>query len=172
MNLPEYLPETSNRGISRMEVLPARKGSPPTTTRSNPHAQLDQQPDFPLTASLLATAGRLPNVRLAPSFRAPAGTVGLCMEEGFGLGPPEAFLLGPEFAHVHPGPDHSWHLALPEPLMSRAIAAGWVELHPLAGRPTVSPQTVLLYAPRDRTDLEVADFLVQASWAFARGLFA
>jgi len=154
------------------EVLPVRNGQRPRTTRSNPHEQLDQQPDSPLTEALLSLARRLPHVHLAPSFRAPAGTVGLHVEERSGLGPSEAFLLGSEFAHAHPGPDHSWHLALPQSLKSWAIAAGWAELHPLAGRPTVSPHTVLLYAPRDAAELEVASFLLQGSWAFARGLFA
>jgi len=61
---------------------------------------------------------------------------------------------------------------MPEPLRAAAIAAGWAEPHPLAGQPTVSPDTVMLYAPRDTGEVDVLAALVEASWANARGLNA
>jgi hypothetical protein len=83
-------------------------------------------------------------------------------------GPPEAFMLATEFAHVHPAPDFSLHLTLPEPVRSEAIAAGWAEPHPLAGEPTVSKLIVMLFAPRDANELTVITRLVEASWAYAK----
>ena len=74
-----------------------------------------------------------------------------------------------EFAHLHAAPDASFHLTLPEPLRQQAIDTGWAEPHPLAGHPTVSPNIVMVYAPRDRAEVETVMSLVTASWAFARG---
>lgn len=83
-------------------------------------------------------------------------------------GPIDAFMLTTEFAHVHPAPDFSLHLTLPEPLRTEAIAAGWAEPHPLAGYPSISDLVVLLFAPRDVDELGVAKRLVKASWAYAK----
>jgi phospholipase/carboxylesterase len=84
-------------------------------------------------------------------------------------GPPEAFLVGTEFAHLHGARDGSLHVALPTADATLAIEKGWAELHPLA-RPGVFPPTlVMLYGPRDEAELETIWQLVQISYAFARG---
>jgi hypothetical protein len=155
--------------IRQAVTLPERAGPRPRTTETNPHSQLDQQPAHPLSAALIGMAGRLPGVVTAPSRRAPPGTVGLHLKREAAKGPAEAFLIDREFAHVHPGPDHSLHLTLPEPLRSHAIAAGWAEAHPLAGLPTVSPLTVMAYAPRDAVEQVVVETLLRAAWAYAAG---
>lgn len=149
--------------------LPARAGPRPRTTATNPHAQLDQLPVPLLSPGLIEAASRLPGVVLGPSGRAPPGTVGFHLTEAAAGGPRAAFLLGREFAHVHPGPDGSLHLALPEPLRSEAIAAGWAEPHPLAGLPTVSPLVVMAYAPRDPAEARTVCGLVTAAWRHAAG---
>jgi hypothetical protein len=111
----------------------------------------------------------LREVQLGGSMRAPPGTVGFHLNPRACGGEADAFLLGREFAHVHLEDDCSLHAILPEPLRSAAIRAGWAEAHPLAGQPTVSPDTVMLYAPRDLREVEVLAQLVEASWANARG---
>lgn len=146
-------------------TLPQRAGPRPTVTRANPQTQLDQQPETPLSAALIAHAAALPGVQLAPSRRAPAGTTGFHLAGG--RGPARAFMLGAEFAHVHPGPDYSLHMTLPSGARVAAIAAGWAEPHPMAGLPTVSADLVMVYAPRDAAELAVATDLVTAAWAYA-----
>lgn len=130
--------------------------------------QLDQQPAAPFSDALLDMARQLPGVVLALSRRAPPNTVGLYLMPEHANGPDEAFMLDTEFAHLHPEPDFSLHLTLPEPLRTEAIAAGWAEQHPLAGYPTVSHLIVLLFAPRDAGEFAVAKRLVEASWAYAK----
>jgi hypothetical protein len=147
--------------------LPARAGPRPATTTTNPHTQLDQQPAQPLTSALVDAIRTLPGVVLGPSRRAPPRTIGFFLDAAHARGPAEAFMLGHEFAHVHPQPDSSLHLTLPEPLRSAAIAAGWAEPHPLAGYPTVSRDIVMVYAPRDAAELQTVIRLVAASWAYA-----
>lgn len=162
------LSSQSGNNAETRGTMPIRLGPAPRTTTTNPHMQLDQQPVTPFSAELLEQARRLSDVVLAPSRRAPVRTVGLYLLPEVANGPEEAFMLATEFAHVHPAPDFSMHLTLPEPLRTEAIAAGWAEPHPLAGLPTVSHLIVLLFAPRDAHELAVANALVKASWSYAR----
>lgn len=150
-------------------ALPRRCGPRPTTTPINPQMQLDQQPASLLNGRLLRVFSDMLGVHLDASNRAPEGTIGLFLSAEDANGPPEAFLLGSEFAHLHPAPDGSLHLTLPEPVRYNAITAGWAQPHPLAGAATVSPNTVLVYAPRDETELAIITYLVAAAFQFARG---
>jgi hypothetical protein len=80
---------------------------------------------------------------------------------------PGAFLVGREFAHLHPTPDLSLHLALRTPDAEQAIALGWAEWHPhvLLGR---LPRTVVMvFAPRDEYEARTVERLVHVSWQFA-----
>ena len=143
--------------------LPKRVGPRPRTTAVAPHSQLDQQPDTPLSPALIETLSKLPDVTAGKSLRAPPGTLGLQLTASHARDCEEAFLIDREFAHVH-ADDHAMHMILPEPLRSEAIAAGWAEQHPWAGRPTTSPDTVMVYAPRNEVELATVIALARASW--------
>ncbi len=149
--------------------LPVRAGPRPRTTSTNPHMQLDQQPSDPRwTDELARRVFALPGVIEEPSRISVAGARALVLAPGEAMGPPEAFLIDREFAHVHPPPDHSLHAMLPADVVSDAVAAGWAEPHPLTLRGLAPGTAVMLYAPRDATELEVVERLVRASHAFAR----
>ena len=152
--------------------LSPRPGPRPRTIPCAPHTQIDQiAPESrALAAQLIERLARLEHVTLGDSRRAPPGSVGFYLASDACCASDRAFLLCDEFAHVHLDDDCSLHAILPEPLRSAAIAAGWAEPHPLAGQPTVSPDTVMLYAPRDADEVEVLADLVRASWMNARGL--
>ena len=81
-------------------------------------------------------------------------------------------MLGTEFAHLHPAPDHSLHLALPPDVARQAIDAGWAEQHPVAARGLIPAGTVMLYAPRDDAEADVVAALVRTSYDYARGATA
>jgi Luciferase len=152
-----------------MITLPRRAGPRPTTTPTNPHTQLDQQPaDSAQRERLTTTAFALPGVRERPSLISVPGARALWLAEGAG-GPPEAFMIGAEFAHLHPGDDQSLHAMLPPELVDPAIAAGWAEVHPVAKRGLIPANAVMLYAPRDDAERDVIESLLRASHAFARG---
>jgi hypothetical protein len=149
--------------------LPARAGARPRTTPTNPHTQLDQQPaDAALVAELARRAFALPGVIEQPSRISVPGARALVLADGEPAGPPEAFLLDREFAHLHPAPDHSLHAMLPIEVAEEAVAAGWAEPHPVARMGLIPPTAVMLYAPRDEDELAVIEALVRASHAFAR----
>lgn len=157
-----------------MIAVPSRAGPRPITDKRPPHTQLDQlvapaERDA-LARHLLRLVGDLDGIVMAGSYRAPPGTVGLHLQPECACDNANAFLLGTEFAHVHVQDDASLHAILPEPLRTAAIDAGWAEPHPFAGQPTVSPDTVMIYAPRDEAECAVVADLVRQSWqnAFAK----
>jgi hypothetical protein len=85
--------------------LPTREGDRPRTTPSNPHTQLDQQPTDPrLVEELARRAFALPGVVEQPSGISVPGARALVLADGEPTGPSEAFLIGREFAHLHPSP--------------------------------------------------------------------
>jgi hypothetical protein len=152
-----------------MPPLPARAGDRPRTTPTNPHTQLDQQPtDLSWVEKLAERVFALPGVVGEPSGISVPGARALVLAPGEPTGPPEAFLIDREFAHLHPAPDHSLHAMLPTETVDEAVEAGWAEPHPVALRGLIPRNAVMLYAPRDEAELDVIEGLVRASHAFAR----
>jgi Family of unknown function (DUF5519) len=150
-------------------AIPIRRGERPRTTRTNPHTQLDQQPVDPaLIEELSRRLFGLPGVVERPSGISVPGARALVLAPGEATGPPEAFMIDREFAHLHPSPDHSLHAMLPASVARAAIDAGWAELHPVARMGLLPPTAVMLYAPRDEAELAVVEQLVQTSHRFAR----
>jgi Family of unknown function (DUF5519) len=150
-------------------ALPRRDGPRPRTTPTNPHTQLDQQPtDARLTEELARRVFALPGVIEEASGISVPGARALVLAPAEAAGPPEAFLIGREFAHLHPDPDHSLHAMLPTDVVTEAVEAGWAEPHPVALRGLIPSNAVMLYAPRDEQELDVIERLVRASHAFAR----
>lgn len=150
--------------------IPRRQGPRPATTSSNPHTQLDQQPVGSAVRDRLAeVAFALAGVREQESAISVPGARALWLAEGAD-GPPEAFMIGSEFAHFHPAStDQSLHMMLPPEIAEEAIAAGWAELHPVARMGLLPPTAVMVYAPRDDLEREVVAELIRVSHTFARG---
>src|SRR3954464_6131549 len=142
--------------------LPSRAGTRPRTTPTNPHTQLDQQPaDARLVEELARRAFALSGVVEEPSGISVPGARALVLKPDEPAGPPEAFLIDREFAHLHPAPDHSLHAMLPTETVTEAVAAGWAEPHPVALRGLIPPTAVMLYAPRDEEELEAVRAVVR-----------
>jgi Family of unknown function (DUF5519) len=151
-------------------AFPVRRGPRPRTTATNPHTQLDQQPDDPAVRELLlAELALLPGVAWRPSAISVPGAEALWLADDAGGGPPEAFMIGREFAHLHPVPDRSLHVMVPQPLAEQLIAEGWGELHPVARMGLLPRTAILVYAPRDDLEVAVVARIVGVSHAFASG---
>jgi Family of unknown function (DUF5519) len=154
-------------GASVAEGLPTRAGPPPRTYRGLPHTQLDQQPDALIRAQLGRRFGPFADAEEHPSAVSVPGARALCVRPGLATGPPEAFLVGREFAHLHPLPDSSLHLALPLPLATQVVDLRWGELHPLAESGEIPDTTLMIYAPRNEDELDIVLRLVLDSYRFA-----
>ena len=150
--------------------LKPRTGPAPRTTKGLPHAQLDQWPSASITQELLRRVLELPGAGVKESRVASPSVRAIKLSDEDGQGPRQAFIDDHEFCHLHPPPDGSIHLTLPDAVCRRAAEAGWVEPHLLAKGGGISKSTVLVYAPRDSDELETVVKLIETSYLFARGL--
>jgi hypothetical protein len=145
-----------------------RPGPRPSTTPTNPHTQLTQNAPEDLQERVFALASSLPGVVVGPSAVSVPGARAFHVPES-PQASPEAFMVGREFAHLHPPSDGSLHMALPPDIVDRVIENGWAERHPLAGRYGLPGNIVMVYGPRDADELVVVEGLVRASHALATG---
>ncbi|MEM7561104.1 MAG: hypothetical protein AAF394_18430, partial [Planctomycetota bacterium] len=80
-----------------------------------PHSQLTQHGPDSIVEKLHHWCFSLEGVREEPSGISVSGTSALVMHESAECNP-DAFMVGNEFAHIHPHPDiGSMHLCLPAP---------------------------------------------------------
>jgi hypothetical protein len=84
--------------------LPERTGYRPRTTPTNPHTQLDQNPEELVVRELARRVFALPDVEVRPSAISVPGARALWLRDEVPAGPQEAFMIGREFAHIHPMP--------------------------------------------------------------------
>ena len=151
-------------------VLPERRGSRPRTTPTNPHTQLEQNPQPEMVEELAQRVFALAGVEERPSAISVPGARALWLREELPTGPQEAFMIGREFAHIHPIPDASLHAALPPEVAQEAIRKGWAEQHPVARMGYIPLNVVMIYAPRDSQEIEVVAGLVVDAYRYASGV--
>jgi hypothetical protein len=150
-------------------ILPRRSGSRPRTTPTNPHTQLEQNPEREVVEELALRVFALPDVEERPSAISVPGARALWLRDGVTPGPREAFMIGREFAHIHPMPDGSLHAALPPEVAREAIEKGWAEQHPVARMGHIPQNVVMIYAPREEGEIEVVAGLVAEAYRYAGG---
>jgi hypothetical protein len=150
-------------------VLPERSGSRPKTTPTNPHTQLEQNPECEVVEELARRVFALPGVEERPSAISVPGARALWLREDVPAGPRGAFMIGREFAHTHPMPDGSLHAALPPEVAQEAIKKGWAEQHPVARMGFIPQNVVMIYAPRDAGEIEIVTGLVVEAYRYAGG---
>ncbi|WP_218589945.1 luciferase domain-containing protein [Pseudonocardia oceani] len=150
--------------------LPARPGPPPEAATTVPQHQLTQNAPVERQEELWKRLSALDAVTTAPATVGVAGTRSLLLDRATATGPDTAYLLPDvgEFAHLHPDPDGSVHVALPDELAYDAIAKGWAVPHPLAGV-RVGSGMVLVPGPRDDAEVDVVAGIVEAARRHAAG---
>jgi hypothetical protein len=150
-------------------VLPERSGTRPSTTPTNPHTQLEQNPAPEVVEVLARRVFALPGVEERPSAISVPGARALWLRADIAPGPQEAFMIGREFAHIHPMPDGSLHVALPSEVAREAVEKGWAEQHPVARMGYIPQNVVMIYAPRNAEEIEVVAALVVEAYRYAGG---
>lgn len=146
-----------------LTTLPARQGARPTTTGLEiPHDQLDQFSPPGIRAQLVVRAQALPGVFTSASQVSEPSSLALRLKQhnrAF-----EAFLHPSvdEFGHIHRS--GFMHLTVPRSTLAALTELGWTEPHPISLRAEFPDTIVMLYAPRDAMELEVAATVVQASY--------
>lgn len=148
---------------SALSALPPRKGPRPATTgREIPHDQLEDFSPPEIRDELITRAKALPGVFMTQSQVSEPSSLALRLnrqDRAF-----EAFLHPSvdEFGHIHRS--GFMHLAVPMESLGPLTELGWVEPHPISRRPEFPSSIVMLYAPRDADELEVAAAVMQASY--------
>ncbi|HAA10521.1 MAG TPA: phospholipase [Cytophagales bacterium] len=153
-----------------LQSMPSRGGGRPATTNTNPHMQLDQQPeDLSFVENLTEWAFTLSHIEKQPSRISVPGSIAMIMDDEHTCTKCNAFMIGTEFAHFHPHPDYSMHLGLTQAEATIVIEKGWGEWHPMILRGILPPNIIMMYAPRNQQELEVAKFILGRSYAYAKG---
>ncbi|MEU4394727.1 phospholipase [Kribbella sp. NPDC023855] len=147
--------------------LTSRSGPPPRTGPAIPHQQLDQISPVELQEELWSRMTTLAGTTTGPSGISFPDTRALHLRQDLARPSSEAFLIGTEFAHLHGPADGSLHACLPYDVAAEVIGHGWGELHPMARDGLRPPTLVMLFGPRDATELETIWQLVQLSHTFA-----
>ncbi|WP_421979887.1 phospholipase [Roseibium sp.] len=148
---------------------PARRGPRPETTRRIPHSQLTQHGPDAIVAKLHDWCFALPGVNNEHSGISVPGARALVLHEGCACNP-DAFMVGREFAHIHPHPDSgSMHVKLAAEDARNIVEAGWGEDHFLVTMGRYPPGLIMVFSPRDDEELEVVKRIVARSYEHATG---
>lgn len=149
--------------------LAHRRGPRPETTRRLPHSQLTQHGPDDIVQQLHDWCFALPNVTNEHSGISVPGARALVLHQGIECNH-EAFMVGREFAHIHPHPDSgSMHVKLAAEDAKAIVEAGWGEDHYLVTLGHYPPGLVMVFSPRDEIELETVKQIVARSYEFATG---
>jgi hypothetical protein len=156
-----YLPPSLRR-------LSSRQGNSPRIDPRYPCLQLEDESPPNVRIRLLERAETLAGVNAQPTGFALPGDA-LVLEETLAKGKPEAFVRSREFAIVRA--EGSVHLTLDPWWGQKVLTKKWARIHPLAVymAGAVPPQSLILYAPRNESELEILWKIIQAAYAFACG---
>jgi hypothetical protein len=150
-----------------LSALPRRRGDSPDTNPRMPHQQVSQNAPSDLQEALFERASTLPGVMVGRSHVSVPGARAFHLDDAHAAGARDAFMVGTEFAHLHPQDDGSLHLVLPEPLARQVIDKGWGEFHPMVLQGMMPPTNLMVFGPRDEAELEIVWSIVEASYANA-----
>ncbi|MEM9910969.1 MAG: hypothetical protein AAF922_09305 [Pseudomonadota bacterium] len=149
--------------------LPKRSGPKPETQGYLPHSQLTQHGPDEVIDKLHSWCFSLPNINNEASGISVPGSRALVVQDGVDANP-QAFMIGREFAHIHPKPDNgSMHLVLPADDIEAVKHTGWGEDHYLVTQGQWPPGLIMVFSPRDAKELDVVKQIVARSYAFATG---
>jgi hypothetical protein len=155
--------------LTRVALLPhPRVGPQPRLRRALPHLQEDQFPPEEAVEELVERCLCIPFVRSKQSRMASPASHALYLSDEIASGPPEAFIDGHEFCHLHPLPEGTVHLTLPAVLRNEVMRLSWGEPHPIAAAGILAT-LMTVYAPRDHQEVDIVFGLVEQSCQFAQG---
>ena len=151
-------------------TLNPRSRPAPQTTNSLPHSQVTQHGPDEVIQKLYDWCFALPSVANEHSGISVPGARALVLHEGTECNH-DAFMIGREFAHIHPHPDNgSMHVKLDAVDAKAVVDAGWGEDHYLVTQGHYPPGLIMVFSPRDEDELETVKHIVARSYEFATGV--
>jgi len=152
--------------------LPPRSGPRPQTTGCAPHEQLDQNSSLEVHQCFKSRAFDFPFVERRPSIISVPGAEALWLPDEHAHGCRKSFMIGNEFAHVHPAYDGSMHLMLPLECIDELMRKGWGEAHPMVATGLIPDTAVMVFAPRNDGEINTALKILSISYEFASAKLA
>jgi phospholipase/carboxylesterase len=146
--------------------LPDRVGPPGVTTGSVPHQQINPDVIPEVIDEMSERIFALPDVESRPSTIV-GGATAIWLPEDLNLGRPECVISQRELGHIHQ--DGSLHVTLPHGRIPGAAAAGWVERHPWADTRPGFEAYVMIFSPRDSSEVDVIFDLIIQGIDFVKG---
>ncbi len=158
-----------NNNIFDIGRLPKRAGERPTTGDALPHLQLTDNSSQQLFDELANWLFSLEYIEERPSRISVKGARAAWIKDDYSNINPD---LGREFTHIHPMEIYgggSQHLALKRQDAESVIENGWGEYHPMNERafPDKKYGLILLYAPRNKEELDVIKTITETSYLLA-----
>lgn len=148
--------------------LPPRQGERPGLDPQWPCLQRQGAASAEAIDALAGAVLRLPGVEACAAPHHAPGR-GYALNDALARGQPEAFIGGPCWLVLRP--DGSLHLSLRPNWAQKVVDKGWTVVHPFARymAGAVPPQSLVVYAPRDRQDLGVVLRIIEAAHGYATG---
>lgn len=159
--------ETSQSCLNRFDSIPRRKGRRPSTICGPLHIQCGGSEDIKYLRELITEVLTWPRVESTPLMASSPDLISIHLEEAQGKDGSVAVTAVKTFAKVYL---EAPTICLTLPLVTAhwAIVHGWAEPHYLASRGLMEAGTVLLYTPRDESELEVCHFHFSRAYECAR----
>ena len=159
--------ETSQSCLNRFDSIPTRKGRRPSTICGPLHIQCGGSEDIKYLRELITEVLTWPRVESTPLMASSPDLISIHLEEAQGKDGAVPVTAVKTFAKVYL---EAPTICLTLPLVTAhwAIVRGWAEPHYLASRGLMEAGTVLLYTPRDESELEVCHFHFSRAYECAR----
>ena len=159
--------KTVKSRVDRVDTIPKRKGTKPTTICGPVHLQCGDSGDAKYLRKLMTEVLSWPDVEFTPPIVRSPDLISIRLKRGEGAIGSSAATSVREFAKVYLEAA-TIHLTLPLVAAHWAIVRGWAEPHYLASQGLMPAGTVLLYAPKDESELDVCRFHFSQAYEHAR----
>jgi hypothetical protein len=149
--------ETRKSWLARFDRIPTRNGKRPSTICGPLHIQCSGSGDTKYVRGLITEVSTWPHVESTPPVITWPDLISIRLRHAQAATPSQSATAVKEFAKVYVEAP-AIYLSLPLVTAHWAILHGWAEPHYLASHGLMPAGTVLLYTPRDESELEVCHF--------------
>jgi hypothetical protein len=159
--------KTVKSRVNKVDTIPKRKGTRPTTICGPLHIQCDGSGDAKYLRKVVSEVLSWPDVESTPPIVRSPDLISIHFKRGEGATGSSAATSVREFAKVYLD-GATIHLTLPLVTAHWAIMGGWAEPHYLASQGLMPAGTVLLYTPKDESEVHVCRFHFSQAYEHAR----
>ena len=159
--------KTVKSRVNRLDTIPKRKGTRPATICGPLHIQCGGSGDPKYLRKLITEVLSWPGVESTPPIVRSPDLISIHLKRGKGAIGSAVTTSVREFAKVYLEAP-TIHVTLPLVTAHWAILGGWAEPHYLASQGLIPAGTVLLYTPKDESEVDVCRFHFSQAYEHAR----